>query len=230
MRYFLLPILLLLSLCSCDKLKNNSYHEPIIIKTNAPVPFGDSLAVWIESNKEGYNYRLFHPTGLYKGASYNTRASYGSDRGTYIAEAIGDETRTDSLYVDLIPLTAPCSPSTNQLIGDNGIYFDLNSAVETTLPNYTVKYQTDTTSLTLRFKKSSRPQGNATYISTSSTYSMLEYDVFVTMESNGQLQSLTNQPIYVEVNNGTISISLCNFALRGYSQKIYIDANLQFSK
>lgn len=234
MRYTLLLLFALLFFSSCEKLKDEETHGRIHIKSNGPVKPGEQLKVWIDKVQSNYGYSLKHPNRKYYGISYSTDNANFGDGGWYIAEAYGPSSRKDSIFVEVEIPPISCTPPHNAIKGSYGTVYLQSGGRDTTQQGFEVWAQTGSGAswIFFRFKSGRIQKQSAAYTTTKSMSKIPDRQVYCYSKYNNTHYFINpDQPVYVTIENGQMTISVCDFELTdGYSMvKERIDASVTFN-
>ena len=114
----------LLVMVSCERREENRVRRVApILTTNSPVQFGQELKVTTLNYQEEHYYEMLFPSGgTSELASFTMAEALFSREGLYVVSSFDEDgfIGSDSVTVDIIPATIPCSPTVNKLTSPTG--------------------------------------------------------------------------------------------------------------
>lgn len=235
MKRLALPsILCTLILSSCLGEKESKFDFNLILETNSPVNFDESLSVAVQETFSDYTYDMIPPNGWSGYDTYYDKDNARfSDKGWYVVHAYGPEGRTvsDSVYVDVIPAQVPCSPSVDQL-RSSSLGLDMNFTYVNGRVNFTDFYEVTANSSNgdfyVEFGHEFRPEGDRTYVSQGQTSFLTSDEVSVGMTRGVWWTGGKGQYVHVTEENGKTYVTLCDFEMNSSAGSVTIDARLEF--
>lgn len=233
MRHYFLLLLLAILLTSCKKIKSNKDNR-IRLKSNAPVKVGQALKVWVEENDDMYYYTLIHPLRTFNNGTFSTDSARIGDGGWYVTEVFGEEVfgEKDSVFVKVEIPKISCTPPRNglELVADGQPRYYFSGSRDTTDSGFEVWGYENDYWIFFRFHSEAIQNKTATYVSIYNYNRNLHPNqVHCYAIKNGYgYYNQSGQPVYVSVEDGLMSISLCDFSFGPDSDKISVNTNLTF--
>lgn len=232
MRHYFLLILLAILLTSCEKIKSNKDGR-IRLRSNAPVKVGQALKVWVDNDDLDYYY-LTRPLRSYTEGPFSTDSAQIGDCGWYVAEVYGEDMygKKDSVFVKVKIPAISCTPPHNglELVSNGQRYYYTGGSRDTTDSGLEVWGYGNNYWIFFRFHSEAIQNKTATYVSIHNYNRNLHPNqVYCYAIQNGiSYSAVSGQPVYIEVEDGLMSISLCNFSFGPDSDNFAINTNLTF--